>query len=337
MGGSPGTGGLVEGTGGATAGGGGGPSGGASGGGPGGTGTAGTSGSGGKAGGAGGAASGGAVGSGGMGGGAVGGRGGGGAGGGTGGTASGGAGGGGKAGTGGAATGGGGAGGGKGGMGGAMPTILSIDFVGGVSSGGAGGVSMTMVMEPDEVAGVRPAARWNAAAGPTSTTGLTPLLLSNGTSTTAKVTWEALGTATSAGIWSAKMVDAPGDTRMMNGYLDPAMGTNPMATVTVSGLPTAMGSYDIYVYFMASLLSDGETRTHTLKVVTTASTSFTVSQTGKSPTTFPGYTLATATTGNYVIFRKQTGATFTLTSTAVSGTPMRAPINGLQIVWPAAP
>lgn len=314
-------------------------------GGAGGSGTAGAAGAGGKAGGAGGGVGGGGAGGGGAAGGAgvggspMGGKGGGG----TGGTAVGGGGaGGGKAGmggggAGGSAVGGGGAGGGgRGGMGGAMTTILSIDFVGGVGSGGAGGTTMTMKMAATETAGVRPAMNWNAATGAASTAALTPLVLSDGTSSTASVTWSAPGTATSSGIYSVGLTDMAGDTRMMNGYLDPAMGTNPSATVTVSGLPTALGSYDVYVYFMAKL-SSGETRVHTLKVVTTASTSFQVSQTGPSPTTFPGYTLAAGTTGNYVIFKKQTGATFTLTSTAVSGSTLRAPINGLQIVWPAGP
>ena len=215
--------------------------------------------------------------------------------------------------------------------------MLSVDFVGGVlGTGGAGGRTMTMVMGPTEVAGVRPAANWNAAAGSASSTALTPLKLSDGTSIAAMLTWSAPGTTTSSGTYSVGLTDAPGDARMMNGYLDPAVGTAPSATVTVSGLPASMGAYDIYVYFLAKLGS-GETRTHKLTVVTSSSTSFTVSQTGPSPTTVPPYLLATATTGNYVVFKKVTGATFTLTSLAVSGATMRAPINGLQIVWPAGP
>jgi hypothetical protein len=219
--------------------------------------------------------------------------------------------------------------------------MLSVDFVGGIlGAGGVGGRTMTMQMGPTEVAGVRPAANWNAAAGPASATPLTPLKLSDGTSVAASVAWSSPGTPTSSGTYSVDLTDAPGDARMMNGYLDPAMGTLPSATVTVSGLPSAMGSYDVYVYFLGKPLS-GDTRTHTLTVVTpapnSASTSFTVSQTGPPPTTVPPYLLATATTGNYVLFKKVKGPTFTLTSTAVTGGTKRAPINGFQIVWPAAP
>jgi hypothetical protein len=34
------------------------------------------------------------------------------------------------------------------------------------------------------------------------------------------------------------------------------------------------------------------------------------------------------------VFKQVTGTSFTLTSTAVSGNTLRAPINGIQIVWP---
>jgi hypothetical protein len=225
--------------------------------------------------------------------------------------------------------------------GGGAQQILSIDFVGGVvdnSAGGAGGRTVTVMSTPmalTEVAGFKPAANWNGAAGAMSS--LTPLLLSDGTSTAASVTWNAPGTATSPGVYSAGLTDAPGDARMMNGYLDPASGTTPSATIAVAGLPAAMatGGYDVYVYFLAALTA-GQTRSHKYTI---GATTITVSQAGPSPTTFPGYTLATATTGDYVVFKNVTGAAFTLTATAVSGTGniRRAPINGMQIVSPPGP
>ena len=43
------------------------------------------------------------------------------------------------------------------------------------------------------------------------------------------------------------------------------------------------------------------------------------------------------TTGDYVVFTNVTGASFTLTSAAISASDnnMRAPVNGIQIVWPS--
>jgi hypothetical protein len=196
-------------------------------------------------------------------------------------------------------------------------------------------------MGPTESAGVKAAAHWNEAAGAASAAALTPLILNDGTSVAASVTWSASSTATSPGVYSVGLTDAPGDTRMMNGYLDPALGVAPVATIVVSGLPASItaGGYDVYVYFLAALNS-GETRSHKLTLDNGATiTDFTVSQTGPSPTTFPGYSAAAnlGTTGNYVLYRKVTGARFTLTSTALNGTTAtrRAPVNGIQIVWPS--
>jgi hypothetical protein len=229
---------------------------------------------------------------------------------------------------------GGGGGGGVGGAGGTGRRIISIDFVGGAVSNGT---VTTKPMGATEMAGVKPAMHWNSATGASSTTTLTPLVQSDGTSLAGSgVTWSSPGDpnnlSKNPGVFSVGFTDMPGDTRMMNGYLDPASGSNPSANVTVSGLT---GTYDVYVYFMAQL-SSGVTRTHKLAI---GGSSFTVSQTGPTTTTFPGYTQVTASggSGNYVVFKQVTGASFTLTATAVtaSDSVMRAPVNGLQIVWPS--
>lgn len=229
--------------------------------------------------------------------------------------------------------GGGGKGGAAGGAGGTTQRIISIDFVGGKVSGGT--VTPTP-MASTEKAGVKPATHWNEASGAASTAALTPLVQSDGTSLTGSgVTWSSPGDpnsmSTNPGVFSVGFTDAAGDTRMMNGYLDPSSGSTPAATLTVSGLT---GTYDVYVYFMAQLPS-GVTRTHKLAI---GSANVTVSQTGPTSTTFPGYTEVTATggTGNYYVFKQVTGASFTLTSTAVtaSDSTKRAPVNGIQIVWP---
>ena len=238
-------------------------------------------------------------------------------------------------GTGGAATGGMGTGGaGTGGAGGAGPRIVSIDFVGGmlVAAGGAGGSSLFAVpmLAPAEVAGYKQGTNWNAAAGPMGT--LAALKLTDGSITTITATWNSPLTASNPGVWWNHFVDVPGDVRMMNGYLDPTSTTAP-AVVTVTGLPTTITApgYDVYVYAMGDVTDTG-TRVYSYTI---GNTTVMVSQTGRSTGIFAGFTLVPAAggTGNVVVFRNLTGASFTLTARPVSGTP-RAPVNGIQIVSP---
>jgi hypothetical protein len=229
------------------------------------------------------------------------------------------------------------------------PRLLSVDFVGGYSTGGStsggvggagasstggkGGAGTTLVglpaMSPTEIAGFKPASHWNAAFG--SAGSLTGLVLADGTVTDASVTWNSPPSTTSPGVWRVGYADAPGDARMMNGYLDPLTPSAP-ATVAVSGLPTVvtMAGYDVYVYITGSVPSG--TRTYGYAI---GSTSFTVSQPGPTPTAFSGYALATAGgAGNFIVFRNRTDASFTLTATPGTGSQTRSPINGIQIVSP---
>jgi len=209
-------------------------------------------------------------------------------------------------------------GGGRGGGGPATPVIISIDFVGG--GNGANPVPMAAT----ESAGVVAARNWNAASGNTGSKA--SLVLSDGTATSASVTWNAPGGGSATGIWRLGYTDAPGDVRMMNGYLDPASA----GTVAVSNLPAAIAAgYDVYVYTYGDVLSN-QTRTYTYSI---GATSFAITQTGPAANPFPGFSLAPDRgSGTYVIFRNVTGASFTLTATPSD----RAPINGLQIVWPPA-
>jgi hypothetical protein len=106
------------------------------------------------------------------------------------------------------------------------------------------------------------------------------------------------------------------------------------AVVTVSGLPASVtgGGYDVYVYVTGDVGTGTSTRTYSSSIGTTM---FTVSQTGPAPTSFSAFTLAPAGgAGNYIVFRNLNTATFTLTATPGTGTNMRAPVNGLQIVSP---
>jgi hypothetical protein len=187
------------------------------------------------------------------------------------------------------------------------PTAISIDFVGGGAPMGS-----------TEIAGVFPAAHWNSCADASGT--LASLVDSDGTASATAVTWNG------GGVWQLPVADAPGDARMMIGYLDPRT----TATVAVIGLPARLvaSGYDVYVYTngdvpaditrAASYSIEGVTQVVTQPALTSFSGTFIQAMNG-------GF-------GNYVVFRSVTGSSFTLTVRPVSGTGLRAPINGMQIV-----
>jgi len=214
------------------------------------------------------------------------------------------------------------------------PIIISIDFLGGQPTGA--GVWGVVAMDPNESAGVKRAAHWNSAPGDTGS--LAALVSSSGSATAASANWsvpELGGLST----WSNSFTDAPGDTRMMNGYLDPRMADQP-GTVSVANLPAEMSSgYDVYVYCY-SAVDSGDTRNYQYKI---GSTTYSVSQPALTTSSFPGYTLASggdggmAGAGDYVVFRNLTGSSFTLTAQPRPSTwgMQRAPVNGLQIVYPS--
>jgi hypothetical protein len=213
------------------------------------------------------------------------------------------------------------------------PMIISIDFVGGGSTVDSGSTG-TVAMAATESAGYKPATHWNSAANRTGT--LTSLVLADSTTSSASVTWNSpiAGGETSA-TWSLHFTDAPGDVRMMNGYLDPRATASP-ATINVTGLASPMSSgYDVYVYCFGEMTwADSRTARYVI-----GSTTHTVVQAEPPPvTSFSGYTLAPeAGAGNYVVFKNVTGTSFTLTATPASSTSgaVRAPVNGIQIVYPA--
>jgi hypothetical protein len=181
-----------------------------------------------------------------------------------------------------------------------------------------------------EVAGFRPASNWNSA--PMNAGLLANLVFADGTATAATLTWASAAMGTNPGVWKNAFPDAPGDARMMNGYLDPTTPATP-ASIVVSGLPATIttGGYDVYVYTFGNIPS-ATTRTYGYAIGTTM---FTVSQTGPSPTTFAGFVLAPpGGAGNTVIFRNLVGASFTLIATPGTGSTIRAPVNGIQIVAP---
>jgi hypothetical protein len=221
-----------------------------------------------------------------------------------------------------------------GGAGGTGQVVMSIDFIGGrIPMAGMGGTMLMAApaMAATEVAGVKPVAHWNGAANIMGT--LANLLLADGTATSATAMWNSPSNGTDPGEWTVGFADMPGNTRMMNGYLDPVLASKP-AVVTVSSLPASItgAGYDVYVYVTGDVGTGTSTRTYNYAVGTTM---LTVSQTGPAPTSFTSFTLApSAGAGNYIVFRNLTAATFTLTATPGTGTNSRAPVNGLQIVSP---
>lgn len=215
----------------------------------------------------------------------------------------------------------------------AGPTIVSIDFVGGMAAaaGAGGGIVALPQMDPSETAGYKPAANWNAAGDCMGS--FVGLKTSTGQATNARVDWNSPPNGVNPGLWTVGYPDEPGDVRMMNGYLDPSSVTSP-ATVSVTNLPAAIATkgYDVYVYVWGGIPS-AATRVYRYSV---GNASVDVTQMGPTPTTFSGYQLvSTSGSGNVIVFKNVTGAAFTITATPVSGTQMRAPVNGLQIVSPA--
>jgi len=184
---------------------------------------------------------------------------------------------------------------------------------------------------------VKPAKQWNTAPGSAGTN--LPLMSAGGNPTTALASWNVNAIDVATDTWSNLFADVAGDTRMMNGYLDPR-AFNYNATISVTGLPNPVSSgYDVYVYFYSNI-PGVETRLYQYNIGTTT---YSVTQTGPSASACPAYRLAsdgdagTAGEGNYVVFRNLNGDHFTLTALPAqnSSGQQRAPVNGIQIVYPS--
>jgi hypothetical protein len=225
--------------------------------------------------------------------------------------------------------------------------ILSIDFVGavpvstppdaGATEGGADGGTgrlrlISIPMDSSEVAGVKAAANWNSAVGASGS--LSALALSDGTASMTTVTWACPATPGGTGIYGVGLVDAPGTTRMLNGYLDPTSPGAP-ASVIINGLPPEIANqgYDVYVYTLNHANTAMISSRYTLGGIT-----FTVSQIVPAPTAAPVWVTLPPNraigAANYLAFRGLHGASFTLTAMPNSTVP-RAPVNGIQIVSPS--
>jgi hypothetical protein len=216
--------------------------------------------------------------------------------------------------------------------------VISVDWYG----GGGGGGTTQEVMGPTESAGVVPRTNWNSLTPNTQAAPQT--LITDTGSAGGNVVW------TSANTWNVGHVQAPGDLRMMKGYID--TNDTSITTVTVAGLPSSITSapYSVIVY------TDGDNGTQARvgrysigdQVLWTrdAGGAFTgvYSQGQTSIDPLPGATgtgldnqgvaAGAVPAGNYLIFSGLTGDTFTLAAQASvsAGGTNRAAINGIQIV-----
>ena len=209
----------------------------------------------------------------------------------------------------------------------AKSQTVSVNFVGGYSG------NQPANMDPTEVAGVVPVANWNQAVGQSGS--LTGLVDSTNAATPFSVTW------TSPNTWATGVADAPGNARMLKGYLDSGgVGSAPANTsFTVAGLD-ANATYSVYVYSVGAETGDSG-------IYTIGSQTFYLLNNGISDGS--NFTQATSTNaaaptlGNYLVFTVTGQTTFTATATpdGAGGGGFRSPLNSFQIFKvvqpPAAP
>jgi len=215
----------------------------------------------------------------------------------------------------------------------------------GINFRGGGGSGTPAVMGTSEVAGHPNVAQsyWNTAQGASGT--LTGLSKHDGKNSGAEVHWIA-----GDGTYSTAVTDAPGNNRMMKGYIDNFDNDGTNTFVTVSNVPAAWLEYDLYVYF------DGNNGTTWRKAAFEVTDSDGVSRSDDGEDSescdfhkakvnyqfqhpWPGGTSnqdfvygPNNDEGNYVRLSGFTGRHFTLEAWPSGGNSLRAPVNGIQIV-----
>ncbi len=195
---------------------------------------------------------------------------------------------------------------------GGTPYAIGIDFVGTDTAMGA-----------SESAGVVAKTNWNNATGAVSTAALS-LMNETGAVSGATVTWR------SDNVYSTPIVDAPGNRRLMKGYLDTGHGN--ASVVNVSGLPLDTNGYDVYVYLDGG--NGSATRSGNYSLSGTGITTTTISASDAANTNFSGtFVQANGSAGNYVKFTiNATAFTLTVAPGAASDNIPRAALNGVQII-----
>ncbi len=193
-------------------------------------------------------------------------------------------------------------------------TFIGVNFV--------GKASYTPSMEPAEEAGALPQSHWNNAVGGSGSD--FALFDDDGSPTGVLLTWRATTGYT-------RITDAPGDARMMRGYLAPLPG-EPIS-VSATGLDSVFGGspYSLIVYF------DGYNTAEDWVIRFTAGGASQLG-TDKRGIHFSGtFVPDTGTGGNYVRFDHLTGDTFTLEAESAVAGAGSAAINGFQILHTPEP
>jgi hypothetical protein len=171
-------------------------------------------------------------------------------------------------------------------------------------------------------AGVLGTAVWNNVEGPNGSASNLNAQDEDGApvGTTATVSWESNNTWRSGA--SQNLAPEGNDRNLMTGYLDTS--EDPTLSVTVDGVP--FESYDVYVYILSDNHEGGRGGDYTIGDQTINHV---------MEATFDG-TYVQSPGGHYIVFRGLSGGSFTLASTPTVGSPLRAPLNAIEIV-PAAP
>jgi len=168
-------------------------------------------------------------------------------------------------------------------------------------------------------AGILGTSNWNNLDGASGEA--SELIADNGGSaagSSVSVTWASNNTWSSQGRGEENNEAAEGDDRnMMTGYLD--TNNTSQTTVTVDGLPDG-ASYDVVVYVKGGVAGRGGEFSIGDNVIAHST---------EAPFT-GNYVYGAA--GDWIVFKDVTGSSFTLTGTPTSGSPPRAPINGIEVV-----
>ena len=168
-------------------------------------------------------------------------------------------------------------------------------------------------------AGILGTSNWNNVDGASGEAN--ELIADNGGSaagSSVSVTWASNNTWSSQGRGEENNEAAEGDDRnMMTGYLD--TNNTSQTTVTVDGLPDG-ASYDVVVYAKGGVAGRGGEFSIGDSVITHS-----------TEASFTGNYIYGAA-GDWIVFKDVTGSSFTLTGTPTSGSPPRAPINGIEVV-----
>jgi hypothetical protein len=176
----------------------------------------------------------------------------------------------------------------------------------------------------NEVAGALPKTHWNndTNGGNGGAPALSNLMDDTGAVTTAAISWSGMSYN-----YATLDTQTTPDYKVMKSYCG-GMGSSTV-TATVTSLPAAFATYDVYVYFgRYEVNASAQTVSFTLGSTTYYMKDSTTSWDGN-------YVRATSTAsaspseGNYVLFENVTGNSFTITN---PGSNMRHGFSGIQIV-----